>query len=350
MHDPRPGAVAVAPNGRRGGHVAVVNAGAWGTALAVLLATGGHAVRLWCRRAELADQIAATRENRVYLPGVAVPPAVRPTVDAREAVAGAWAVLLVPISQALRETARLVAPFVSPEAMVLHAAKGLEQPTLLRLSEVAAQELGSRFARRIAVLSGPTHAEEVGRGLPTAAVVACQDRSVADAFQALLHGPTFRIYTSTDVVGVELCGALKNVVALAVGASDGLGYGDNARAALITRALVEIGRLVEAAGGDPRTVAGLAGLGDVVATCTSRHSRNRWAGEQLGRGRSIAAILASTPQVVEGVPAARAAMRLAERYGVDLPVCVQVYRVVAGGARPREALVHLMGREATIEL
>jgi glycerol-3-phosphate dehydrogenase (NAD(P)+) len=169
-------------------------------------------------------------------------------------------------------------------------------------------------------------------------------------FQDVLHGPTFRVYTSSDVIGVELCGALKNVIALATGASDGLGYGDNTRAALITRSLVEIGRLVQAAGGDPRTVAGLAGLGDVVATCTSRHSRNRWAGEQIGRGRAPAEIVSSTPQVIEGIPATRAAVELGARYGVDLPVCIQVDQVLNHGAQVREIMSRLMGREATVEL
>ncbi len=339
------------PNhGRSSGHIAVVNAGAWGTALATLLANAGHDVRLWCRRPELADQIASSRENRVYLPDVAVPPTVRPTADLADVVEGARAVLLAPISRAMRETARAVAPLVDPTAIVLHAAKGFEHPSLLRLSEVVEEELDSAFHGRVAALSGPTHAEEVARGLPTASVVACPDRQVAEQWQQLLHGPTFRVYSSVDTAGVELCGGLKNVVALAVGASDGLGYGDNARAALITRSLAEIGRLVQTLGGDLRTVAGLAGLGDVVATCTSRHSRNRWAGEQLGRGRGIDEILASTPQVVEGVPAARAANLLAERYRVSLPVCTEVFRVLYEGASPQEVLRNLMAREATAEL
>jgi glycerol-3-phosphate dehydrogenase (NAD(P)+) len=203
---------------------------------------------------------------------------------------------------------------------------------------------------RVAALSGPTHAEEVGRGMPSAAVVASADPAVATLFRDLLHGPTFRVYTSTDVVGVELCGALKNVIALATGASDGLGYGDNTRAALITRSLVEIGRLVQAAGGDARTVAGLAGLGDVVATCTSRHSRNRWAGEQIGRGRTPEEIINSTAQVIEGIPAARAAVELGARYGVDLPVCIQVDQVLNHGVQARDIMSRLMGREATVEL
>jgi glycerol-3-phosphate dehydrogenase (NAD(P)+) len=202
----------------------------------------------------------------------------------------------------------------------------------------------------VAVLSGPTHAEEVGLGLPTAAVVACRDAGVASSFQDLLHGPTFRVYTSGDVVGVEMCGALKNVIALATGASDGLGYGDNTRAALITRSLVELGRLVHAVGGDARSVGGLAGLGDVVATCTSRHSRNRWAGEQIGRGRAPAEVVASTPRVIEGIPAARAAAELGARHGIDLPVCAQVDGVINHGAPVHDAMAQLMARDATVEL
>jgi glycerol-3-phosphate dehydrogenase (NAD(P)+) len=331
------------------GHLAVINAGGWGTALAVLLANAGHDVRLWCRRPSLVEEIEAERENRVYLPGVTVPPSVRPTASMREVVEGATAVLLVPISQAARETARLLAPHLPRETPVLHASKGLEYPSLMRLSEVIAQELG-RDANVVASLSGPTHAEEVGRGMPTAAVVACGDASVATVFQDLLRGPTFRIYTSTDATGVELCGALKNVIALATGASDGLGFGDNTRAALITRSLVEIGRLAQAAGGDPRTVAGLAGLGDVVATCTSRLSRNRWAGEQIGRGRLPTEVVASTPQVIEGIPATRAAVELGARFGVDLPVCIQVDQVLNHGAPVRAIMSRLMSREATVEL
>jgi glycerol-3-phosphate dehydrogenase (NAD(P)+) len=330
-------------------HLAVVNAGGWGTALAVLLGNAGHEVRLWCRRQELADEISQTRENRVYLPGVTVPPTVQPTTSLPDTIQGAGAVLLVPISRATRETARKVAAYLTPGTPVVHASKGLEYPSLSRLSEAIAEELKAP-PQSVAVLSGPTHAEEVGRGQPTAAVVACGDPSIAALFQDLLHGPTFRVYTSTDQTGVELCAALKNVIALATGAADGLGYGDNARAALITRSLAEIGRLVHAAGGDPRTVAGLAGLGDVVATCTSRLSRNRWAGEQIGRGLSPEETVASTPKVIEGIPATRAAVELGARYGVDLPVCTQVDQVLNHGAPVRDVVARLMGRDATVEL
>jgi glycerol-3-phosphate dehydrogenase (NAD(P)+) len=329
------------------GHLAVINAGGWGTALAVLLGNAGHQVRLWCRRGELAADIEAAGENRTYLPGVAVPPPVLPTDSLEDALVGADAVVLAPISRATRETARRVAAYLRVGTPVVHASKGLELPSLLRLTQVIGEELGSQ---QVAVLSGPTHAEEVGRGMPTAAVVACGDAGVASTFQGLLHGPTFRIYTSADVVGVELCAALKNVIALATGAADGLGYGDNTRAALITRSLAEIGRLVHAAGGDARSVTGLAGLGDVIATCTSQHSRNRWAGEQIGRGRTVAEILGSTPKVVEGIPAASAAVALGARYGVDLPVCGLVDAVLNRDVPVHEALSRLMGREATVEL
>ncbi|MBV9174743.1 MAG: NAD(P)-dependent glycerol-3-phosphate dehydrogenase [Chloroflexi bacterium] len=331
------------------GHVAVVNAGAWGTALAVVLASRGHAVRLLCRRAEAALELQTGRENRTYLPGVRLAADVLVTASVQEAIVGARAVLLAPISIAMRETARVVAPYLAADVPVLHATKGLELPSLSRLSEVVADEL-RRPAAGVAVLSGPTHAEEVGRGVPTAAVIACSDEVFAAGFQALLHGPRFRVYRSTDVVGVELCGALKNVVALATGALDGLGYGDNTRAALITRGLAEITRLVQAAGGDPRTVAGLAGLGDVIVTCTSRHSRNRWAGEQIGRGASVAEVLARTPQVIEGIPATTAALQLARRYRVEMPVCEQVDAVLRGEAPVGQAMDRLMSREPTAEL
>lgn len=325
--------------------VAVLNAGGWGTALAVLLARNGHTVTLWCRRPELAAQLAAERENRVYLPGVALPPAVEPTADLGAALAGRAAVVVAAISGYVRELARACAPRIAPGAIVLHGTKGFEQGTLLRMSEVLAAELGPAFAGRIAALGGPTHAEEVGRGIPTAAVVACGDPAVAAAFQRLLNSPVFRVYTNPDLVGVEVCAAVKNVMALAAGVSDGLGYGDNAKAALLTRFLAELRRLVVALGGQPDTVAGLAGVGDIVGTCTSRHSRNRWAGEQLGRGVPLAAVLASRPQVVEGVPATRATLELAQRHGVEMPITEQVHATLFAGKSPLAALADLMARE-----
>ena len=329
--------------------VAVLNAGGWGTALAVLLGRGGHPVRLWARRPELADALARSRENAAYLPGVPLPEAVTPTGDLTAAVAGCRVALLAPISAGTRDLARQLAPHLPTDALVVHGTKGLELPTLLRMSEVIEAELRPPRPGRVAALSGPTHAEEVGRGIPTAAVVACADESVAEALQRTLNSASFRVYTNRDVVGVELCASLKNVVALAAGMGDGLGSGDNAKAALLTRSLAEIGRLVRAAGGRAETVAGLAGIGDLVATCTSRHSRNRRAGEQIGRGQSLDRVLAESRQVVEGVPATRAALALAARHGVQMPIAEQVHAVLFEGRRPLRALAELMSRDPTGE-
>lgn len=325
--------------------IAVLNAGGWGTALAVHLARQGHAVTLWARRPDAAERLRRERTNTAYLPGVAIPETVEITADLPSALEGRAVVVVAAISRAMRELARRLAGSVRSSTLVVHGAKGFEPETLLRCSEVLEQELGSAFRGRVAVLSGPTHAEEVARGLPAAAVLACPATDVARELQRLLSGPTFRLYTNPDRIGVEVCAALKNVVALAAGVSDGLGYGDNAKASLITRSLAELGRLVAALGGTPATVTGLAGLGDIVATCTSRHSRNRWAGEQLGRGRSLEAILASTPMVIEGVPATRAALALGARAGVELPITEQVGAVLFEGRRPEEALAALMARE-----
>ncbi|MGE3910758.1 MAG: NAD(P)H-dependent glycerol-3-phosphate dehydrogenase [Chloroflexota bacterium] len=329
--------------------VAVLNAGGWGTALALSLARSGHAVRLWTRRAEQADLLARTRINETYLPGVPLEPAILPTADLAEAVDGCSAAVVVPISAALRDLAHRLGPILPDDALVVHGTKGLERETLLRLSQVIESELRPTHHGRVAALSGPTHAEEVGRGVPTAAVVACPDPASAEALQAIMTSPTFRIYTNTDLIGVELCGALKNVVALATGVGDGLGGGDNGRAALMTRSLAEIGRLVVAAGGRAETVAGLAGIGDLIATCTSRHSRNRRAGELIGQGWPLERVLAQTPQVVEGVPATRAALALARRFGVSMPIVEQAHAVLFEGRDPRDAMTELLARDPTAE-
>jgi glycerol-3-phosphate dehydrogenase (NAD(P)+) len=329
--------------------LAVVNAGGWGTALAALLARSGHEIRLWCRRRELAAAIAERQENADYLPGVSLPSNVRPTSDLAAAVRGCEAAILTPISAGIRDLARQLAPYLPRDVLVGHGTKGLELGSLLRMSEVVEAELGEAWRGRVAALSGPTHAEEVGRGIPAAAVVACGDQAIAAGLQQILNCPTFRVYTNRDLVGVELCGALKNVVALATGIGDGVGGGDNAKAALITRSLAEIGRLVKAAGGHPETVAGLAGIGDLVATCTSRHSRNRRAGEQIGKGLPLDKVLGDSRQVVEGVPATRAAVALAERWDVDMPIARQVHAILFDGRKPLAALAELMAREPTEE-
>jgi glycerol-3-phosphate dehydrogenase (NAD(P)+) len=329
--------------------VAVLNAGGWGTALAVLLARQGCNVQLWARRAEHADQINRQRLNAEYLPGVTLPDAVCATSDLGVAVGDSQVVVAVPISMALRDLTRRLAPLIAPTVLVVHGSKGLEPGTLLRGSQVVESELGPAFRGRVAVLSGPTHAEEVGRGIPTAATVACADQNTAQALQGLFNARSFRVYTNADVVGVELCGAIKNVIAIAAGISDGLGYGDNAKAAITTRFLAELGRLVVAQGGQLSTVVGLAGIGDILATTTSQHSRNRWCGEQLGRGLALEDVLASTKMVVEGVPATRTAMALAERAGVEMPITRKVHSILFEGQPPLAALAELMGRQTTGE-
>lgn len=332
-----------------GESVAVLNAGGWGTALAVKLAAQGHDVRLWARRREQALRIDSERENHDYLPGVAIPPGVRITGDLAVATQGADAVVVAVIARYMRDMATLLQPLIGPETLVVHGTKGLEPGTWRRLSTVLRDGLGGALAPSVAVLAGPNHAEEVARGLPTAAVVACEDQDVARRLQQLFGTATFRVYTNPDVAGVELCSAAKNVIAIAAGIGDGLGYGDNSKAALITRALVEIWRLVERHGGTFATVAGLAGVGDVIGTCTSRHSRNRWAGEQIGQGRSPEEVSASTPMAIEGMPSTRAIVALARECGVEMPISEAVYRVLFEGQRPDDALRELMARGSTSE-
>lgn len=327
--------------------VAVLNAGGWGTALSVLLASSGHVVHLWARREEHADELRAVRENRAYLPGVTLPPDVVITHHLHLAVEKAELVLAVPVSGYVRTLAERLSDVLPPSIPIVHGTKGLDAQTFERPSEVLAACLGHRHA--IGVLSGPTHAEEVGRGIPTAAVIACHDPEVAAFVQSVLSSESFRLYTNRDLTGVELCAALKNVFAIAAGVSDGLGYGDNAKGALVTRCLAELNRLVLAAGGQAGTVAGLAGLGDLVATCTSRHSRNRRAGELIGRGASLEQVLRDTNQAIEGVRAVRAALALARRFEVEMPITSQVQAVLYEGRSPRAAIHELMTRVVTRE-
>jgi glycerol-3-phosphate dehydrogenase (NAD(P)+) len=329
--------------------IAVVNAGGWGTALAIKLANQGCDVRLWARRPELAARIVADGENREYLPYVAVPPTIHVTSDLAEAVIQADAIVIAVIASYVREVGTHLRPLLRQNVLLVHGTKGLEPGTWMRPSQVLGEVMGGDVIRRLAVLAGPNHAEEVARQLPAAAVLACADEDAARRLQRLLMTPWFRVYTNADVVGVELCSAAKNVVAIAAGIGDGLGYGDNGKAALITRALAEMWRLVEHHGGSLATVAGLAGVGDLVGTCTSRHSRNRWAGEQIGRGRSADDIVASTPMVIEGIPSTRAIIAVARRASVEMPICEAVHRVIFERQRPDDALRELMARGSTSE-
>lgn len=329
--------------------VAVLGAGSWGTTLALLLARAGRPVRLWAHRPAWAAALAAARENTRYLPGHLFPPGLTVTGEIATAVGGARLVLLVVPSTAVRATARLAAPHLAGEAVVISCAKGLEIGRNLRLSVVIAQEMPAA-AGRVGALSGPNLAREIAAGQPATSVVAAADPAVAVAARTLLMTPTFRLYTSSDVVGVELGGALKNIIALGAGIADGLGAGDNAKAAFITRGLAEIARLGVAAGAHPLTFAGLAGVGDLIATCASPLSRNRQVGERLARGERLEAIIADLGQVAEGITTTRAACELAATLGVELPIAGELARVLFEG-KPVAAAIHdLMTREPRDEL
>jgi glycerol-3-phosphate dehydrogenase (NAD(P)+) len=324
--------------------IAVVGAGSWGTALALHLAGCGHAVRLWAFEPEVADAVNRTRENPLFLPGVPLPQGIGASSDLAATLAGATAALFVTPSHVARATVRAARPHLPPGAPLLVATKGLETDTLQTMAEVFAEELAPPAAHALAFVSGPSFAREVAAALPTAVTVASRDAGAARAAQALLSGETFRAYTTDDVVGVEIGGALKNVVAIAAGIGDGLALGNNARSALITRGLAEMARLGVARGARPATFAGLAGLGDLVLTCTGDLSRNRSLGMALAAGRTLQEIQAATRTVAEGVRTTAAAVRLAAQAGIEMPIAAQVHRVLFEGASPRAALQELMTR------
>ena len=328
--------------------VAVLSAGSWGTAFSMVLADAGNDVTLWSRREEVAKGINAQRENADYLPGVELPPAVRATHDAEEALTGADLVVLVVPSQSLRENLTGWAPYIPQDAVMLSLMKGVELGSLKRMSEVIAEVTGAG-PERIAVLSGPNLAMEIARREPAASVVACADESVAKMIQARIHSPAFRPYTSTDVLGCELGGAYKNVVGLAVGMAVGLGFGDNTTASVITRGLAETARLAMALGANPLTLMGLAGLGDLVATCSSPLSRNRTFGVNLGKGMTTEEIYASTRQVAEGAKSCRSLLALADSIGVDAPIVHHVDAVVAGKMTAQEMMDAFIARDTKAE-
>lgn len=326
-----------------------MGAGGWGTALAVHLARVGHDARLWGRDAGLIADMRARQVNTVYLPDIRFPQGLRVTADMAEALDGVDIVVIATPSHGTRWVSRDAAPYVSRDGgtVVVSATKGLEQDTLFRVSEILEQELGSGVA--VAVLSGPSFASELARELPTAVSVASSSPSAVAAVQAGFRAPYFRLYGTDDVVGVEIGGALKNVIAIAAGLVEGLGLGHNALAALITRGLAEISRLACAAGARRETLAGLTGLGDLVLTCTSGPSRNRRVGIELAHGRNLRDIVDGTRMVAEGVRTTRAALDLGARYGVELPIAAQVADVLAGRRDPHAALVELMVRPQRAE-
>ncbi len=324
--------------------LAVIGGGSWGTALAIVLADRFESVRLWVYEQDLAERMAASRENDVYLPGFPLPANVSPSSDLEWVLHGAGVVLSVMPSHLVRTLYGQMLPNLNESMLFVSATKGLENGSLLRVSQVIQQVLEPRFKPSIAVISGPSFAKEVARGEPTALVVASADVEAAARVQAEFSGPTFRLYSSCDVTGVEIGGSIKNVVAIGAGVLHGLGLGHNAMAALITRGLAEMTRLAVAMGGKGQTMAGLAGLGDLVLTCNGDLSRNRSVGIELAHGRRLEEIVSSMKMVAEGVKTADAAEDLSRRCSVEMPIADQMYRMLHYGLSPREAIQNLMQR------
>jgi glycerol-3-phosphate dehydrogenase (NAD(P)+) len=320
--------------------LAVLGGGSWGTALSIVLAPRFERIGLWAFEADLAERMARSRENDVFLPGFKLPENIYPTAIIGEALEDAQIVLGVVPSHHLRAVFTQAVPFLKGEMVFVSAAKGIETHSLLRMSQV----LEGVVPGRIAVLSGPTFAREIAKGEPAAVVISSKERDLAERIQGAFSGPAFRLYTNTDPVGVEIGASLKNVIAIGAGICQGLGLGSNAVAALITRGLAEITRLATAMGGQPATLAGLAGLGDLVLTCTGDLSRNRRLGMELARGRKLEEILASTRMVAEGVQTTYAAAELYGKHSVEMPITEQMYQVLRMGKDPRDALRELMER------
>ncbi len=332
------------------GTIAVIGAGSWGTALSIALGQAGWRVKLWARRAEIAEAVARERRNPEYLSGFELPDSVKATADLEEAALGAEMVVLAVPSQGIRAVCEALAPHVTADQGVVSAAKGLEHKTGRRLSEVIEECLGADRMGEVAVLSGPNLALEVAGGTATASVAACARAEFATRVQAAVSTPRFRVYTNADVVGVELGGALKNIVAIGAGVSDGLGFGDNTKAALMTRGLAEITRLGVALGARSETFRGLSGMGDLVATCAGRKSRNHRVGYELGKGRKLPDILAGMIQIAEGVETTRAALQVAAPLGVEMPIAGAVHRILFEEVSPLEAVGSLMERAWRDEL
>jgi glycerol-3-phosphate dehydrogenase (NAD(P)+) len=326
--------------------VAVIGAGSWGTTVAALASINTPTV-LWARRAELAEQINSAHVNADYLASFALPRDLRATGSIEEAVADADVLVMAVPSHGFRAIAREAAPFLRPWVPVVSLSKGIERETLMRMTEVAAEEMPGR---PVGVMTGPNLAKEILAGQPAASVVAIPDATIAAELQRILTQPSLRVYTNPDVVGCEVAGTVKNVIAIAAGMAEGMGFGDNTRATLITRGLAEMSRLGVAMGGDPLTFAGLAGMGDLIATCSSKQSRNNSVGLALGEGRTIDEIVGSTNMVAEGVKSSPSVLDLAHRYGVDMPITEQVVAVCHHGHTAREALTALMSRTSKSEI
>jgi len=327
--------------------ICILGAGSWGSALGILLAKKGYDVDMWTLDKEQCESVNRTRENVDFLPGVVFPNNINLSNDLSMSVQGAKAVVLAVPSQAVRSVLKSAKPFIGKEQVIVNVAKGFEKQTNLRISQVCRQELPEND---FAVLSGPSHAEEVGRDMPTTVVVAADDIKVAELVQDIFISPKFRVYTNEDLIGVELGGTLKNIIAFGAGISDGLGYGDNTKAALMTRGIREIVRLGVAMGAKATTFSGLSGIGDLIVTCTSMHSRNRRAGILVGQGKTLDEALAEVKMVVEGVVATEVAYGLSNQYGIDMPITREIFGVLYEGKDVKKSVIDLMLRSRTHEM
>ncbi len=330
--------------------VAVIGAGSWGTALAMVLADNGHEVRIWAKRQEQIDEINKNRTNKKYLPGITLPENIIGYTSLKEVLEGIEIVVLAVPTKAIREVLRKMAAVHKEPITIVHVSKGIEPDTLLRISEMIEEEMPEEQLNDIVVLSGPSHAEEVSLNHPTTVTVSSKNMRAAERIQDLFMNSKFRVYTNPDIIGVEIGGALKNIIALAAGISDGLGYGDNAKAALITRGLAEIARLGTKMGASPLTFSGLAGIGDLVVTCTSAHSRNWRAGNLIGKGHPLDEVLENMGMVVEGVRTTKAAYQLAKKFNVSMPITEALYNVLFNNVHPKDAVDALMSRMTTHEM
>jgi len=329
--------------------ITILGAGSWGTALAMVLADNGHKVRLWGNEEDHVKEINRDQANNRYLPGVELPAGIKAVYNLEEALEGVETVVFAVPTKAFREVSRRVKSIVKDKITIVHVSKGIEPDSLMRISEMLEEEIAD-ITKDIIVLSGPSHAEEVSRRIPTTVTVASKNMEAAQKIQDLFMNQNFRVYTNQDLVGVEIGGALKNIIALAAGITDGLGYGDNAKAALMTRGLAEITRLGVKMGADPLTFLGLTGIGDLIVTCTSVHSRNWRAGNLLGKGKSLDEVLESMGMVVEGVRTTKAAHQLSEKYQVKMPITNALYDVLFNGKDIKQEVEDLMGRSKKHEM
>lgn len=328
-------------------HISIIGAGSWGTAVALLLANKGFNVKLWARDAGLIERIKNTRENSEYLPGTILPDNILASTDMEYCCRGSEVVVIASPSHAMRDICGKMKQHIAKEQIIVSLTKGIENVTLLRMSEIIKELMPDN---EVAVLSGPSHAEEVAKGIPTAVVASSKKRAVAEYIQDTFMTPMFRVYTNPDIVGVELGGALKNIIALGAGIIDGLELGDNTKAAVMTRGIVEMSRLGESMGASSTTFAGLSGIGDLIVTCTSMHSRNRRAGIAIGQGKSVDEVLGSTKMVVEGIRTTKSAYQLAHRQNVEMPITQEIYRLLFDKADIRNSVLNLTMRSKTHEM